>query len=219
LTWLGDRLTYANVTATIALFVALGGSGAFAATQLARNSVGTPQLRDDAVTGAKVKDGSLTAADFRAGRLPAGSKGDRGPAGPRGDTGPSGPAGPRGEAGASGPPGGPPATEATHFAGAPGEPALESSFQAIGGGDPGFFRDSDGLVHLEGRVRQLVIGEEVVLMDLPPGFRPPRTVEFNGIDTSPGPLAIVGSDGQIKILGSPKDAELSLDGIAWRAAP
>lgn len=41
---LRDRLTYANVTATLALFVALGGTG-YAATQLPRNSVGKAQLR------------------------------------------------------------------------------------------------------------------------------------------------------------------------------
>jgi hypothetical protein len=57
------RLTYANVTATLALFIALGGS-AYAGTQLAHNSVGTLQLKNNAVTGAKVRDHSLTAADL-----------------------------------------------------------------------------------------------------------------------------------------------------------
>ena len=51
------------------------------------NSVGTVQLRPAAVTGAKVKDGSLTRLDFRAGQLPAG------PAGPPGAAGPAGPPG------------------------------------------------------------------------------------------------------------------------------
>jgi hypothetical protein len=35
-----SKVTYANVVATLALFVALGGS-AYAATQLPKNSVGT----------------------------------------------------------------------------------------------------------------------------------------------------------------------------------
>jgi hypothetical protein len=65
----GPRLTYANVTATLALFIALGGSG-YAATQLARNSVGTAQLKNGAVTSAKVRDHSLTAADINASALP-----------------------------------------------------------------------------------------------------------------------------------------------------
>lgn len=84
------RLTYANVVATIALFCALGG-GAYAATQLPKNSVGTKQLKKDAVNSNKVKDGSLLGKDFKAGQLPAGKDGAPGPAGPRGETGPRGP--------------------------------------------------------------------------------------------------------------------------------
>jgi hypothetical protein len=81
-----EHVTYANVVATLALFVALGGS-AYAAIKLPANSVGTVQLRDNAVVSSKVANGSLLAADFKAGQLPAG------PAGPAGPTGPAGPAG------------------------------------------------------------------------------------------------------------------------------
>ena len=42
------RLTYANVVATMALFVALGG-GAYAATQLEKNSVGPSHIQPRAV--------------------------------------------------------------------------------------------------------------------------------------------------------------------------
>jgi hypothetical protein len=77
---LRPRLTYANVIATLALFLALGGGAAYAAS-LGKNTVGTKQLKKNAVTGAKVKDGSLSAGDFIAGQLPAG---ERGPQGPRG---------------------------------------------------------------------------------------------------------------------------------------
>jgi len=69
------KLTYANVIATLALFLALGGGAAFAATQLAKNSVGAKQLKRNAVTAAKVKDRSLLAKDFKAGQLPAGPQG------------------------------------------------------------------------------------------------------------------------------------------------
>jgi hypothetical protein len=54
--------------ATIAVFIALGG-GTYAATQVGKNSVGTKQLRNDAVNGAKVQDGSLTGADVNASTL------------------------------------------------------------------------------------------------------------------------------------------------------
>jgi hypothetical protein len=77
------QLTFANVVACLALFVALGGAS-YAATQLPKNSVGSLQIKKDAVTGAKVKDGSLRAADFRAGQIPAGPARSTGPAGPQG---------------------------------------------------------------------------------------------------------------------------------------
>lgn len=54
------KLTYANVTSTLCLFLLLGGSAAFAATQLPKNSVGARQLKANSVTGAKVKNGSIT---------------------------------------------------------------------------------------------------------------------------------------------------------------
>jgi hypothetical protein len=68
------RLSYANVASTFALFLVLGGGAAFAASQLAKNSVGSKQLKKNSVTavkikknavdGSKVKDGSLTAKDL-----------------------------------------------------------------------------------------------------------------------------------------------------------
>ena len=60
---LRGKLTYANVMATIAVFVALGGAS-YAAVKLPTNSVGTKQLKKNAVNGAKVKDNSLTGSDI-----------------------------------------------------------------------------------------------------------------------------------------------------------
>ena len=45
---------------------------------LAKSSVGTAQLKKNAVTSVKVENGSLLAADFKAGQLPSGPKGDPG---------------------------------------------------------------------------------------------------------------------------------------------
>lgn len=73
------------VVACIALAVALSGAG-YAALTLPRNSVGTPQLKKNAVVSAKVKDRSLRANDFALGQLPAGAQGPQGPAGPRGSS-------------------------------------------------------------------------------------------------------------------------------------
>jgi hypothetical protein len=49
-----------------------------------RNSVGTLQLKNNAVTGAKVRNGTLLRADFRSGQIPAGPAGPAGPQGPPG---------------------------------------------------------------------------------------------------------------------------------------
>ncbi len=67
---LHDKLTYANVVASLALFVALAGGTAFAAKQmLPKNSVGTKQLKNNAVTTAKIKNGAVTGAKINASSL------------------------------------------------------------------------------------------------------------------------------------------------------
>jgi hypothetical protein len=67
---LHSRLTYANVVASLALFIALRGVS-WAAVTLPANSVGKRQLKNNAVTSGKVANGSLKAGDFAAGQLPA----------------------------------------------------------------------------------------------------------------------------------------------------
>ena len=62
-----SRLTYANVMATVALFVAIGG-GAYAAG-LARNSVGSKQIKDGKVKSVDIADDSLTGADINESKL------------------------------------------------------------------------------------------------------------------------------------------------------
>jgi hypothetical protein len=61
---LRPKLTYSNVVSTLCLFVLLGG-GAYAAAKLPKNSVGTKQLKRNAVKGPKVANRSLTAVDIR----------------------------------------------------------------------------------------------------------------------------------------------------------
>ncbi len=74
----------------LALLVALGGTS-YAAISLPANSVGTKQLKANAVVTSKVKDGSLKAVDFAPGQIPAGSPGAPGAPGPAGPTGAAGP--------------------------------------------------------------------------------------------------------------------------------
>lgn len=56
---LRPKLTYANVMATIAVFIALGGAS-YAAVGLPKNSVGTKQIVKEAITAAKIKDRAVT---------------------------------------------------------------------------------------------------------------------------------------------------------------
>jgi hypothetical protein len=107
------RLTYANTTATIALFVALGG-GAYAAgsglisssglvQECVRQGGGTPRVvRPHARCGhGRIPLFLATpgATSLRGLRGPTGSKGPRGHTGPAGSAGPTGPAGPQGPGG------------------------------------------------------------------------------------------------------------------------
>jgi hypothetical protein len=66
------RLSPALVVATIALVVALAGSG-YAAFQVPSGSVGTKQLKNGAVTARKVRRHTLLAADFAPGQLAQGT--------------------------------------------------------------------------------------------------------------------------------------------------
>jgi hypothetical protein len=101
-------LSPSTVIACIALLVALTGTSVAAVSQLLpRNSVGTAQLKNNAVTSGKVANGSLLGSDFKAGQLPAGARGTSGPAGPIGASGATGPPGEAGPAGPIGPPGPP----------------------------------------------------------------------------------------------------------------
>lgn len=87
------RLTYANVMATVAVFIALGGSS-YAAVTLTKNSVKSKHIakgavkRSDigkgAVNSAKVADFSLLAKDFKSGQLPTGPQGLQGDKGEKG---------------------------------------------------------------------------------------------------------------------------------------
>jgi hypothetical protein len=101
------RLTYANVVASLALFAALGGTSYAAITitgaQVRDGSLSGRDVRNATLTGRDVRDGSLFARDIKAGQLPAGPKGDPGPQGPKGDKGEPGPPGPQGPKGDPGP--------------------------------------------------------------------------------------------------------------------
>jgi hypothetical protein len=81
------RVSPALVVAAIALTVALAETSWATVSALAPRSVGTAQLKNNAVTSAKIRNGQIRLADLhRTARRP----------GPRGRPGPAGPAGPPG---------------------------------------------------------------------------------------------------------------------------
>jgi hypothetical protein len=122
------RLTYANVMATLAVFVALGGSSyaAIAITgrdvrdhsltgrDVAPGSIGSSEIRNGSVHGIDIRDATITRADLawplrkdllsssRAIPGPTGPTGPAGEAGPRGDIGPKGDMGAQGGTGPKG---------------------------------------------------------------------------------------------------------------------
>lgn len=98
---------YANVTSTLALVVALGGTGAYAAntirsSDIRTGAVSSSDIRNNSIRSGDVRNGSLLSKDFKAGQLPGGSTGPGGPQGPAGPQGPKGDAGAKGDTGATG---------------------------------------------------------------------------------------------------------------------
>ena len=93
------HLSYANAMATVAVFIALGGTSYAALTITSKN------VKNESLTSADIKNSSLLSKDFKAGQLAAGAPGPQGPAGapgPKGDTGSPGPQGPAGAKGDKG---------------------------------------------------------------------------------------------------------------------
>ncbi len=157
-----SRLTYANVMATIAVFIALGGVS-YAVTKLPKNSVGAKQLRKNAVTGPKVKNGAVTEAKIKAEAVTAAKVKKGSLTGAQIDSSTLGtvPSAQTASSIAAG--------EAWHQVGSPGEPAFEHGWHD----DPtrnfepvGFYKDKTGTVHLKG----LAIGgpAEGTMFRLPP---------------------------------------------------
>lgn len=90
---LRSRLSFANVLAFAALFIALGGAAYAAGT------VNGKSIVDHSITGKDIKQGSIPVTALK--KIPTGPQGLRGPIGP------AGPAGSAGAAGAAGPAGAP----------------------------------------------------------------------------------------------------------------
>ncbi len=215
------KLTYANVMATVAVFIALG-SGAMAATHLGKNSVGAKQLKKnsvttakikkEAVTGAKVKKGTLTGTQINSstlGSVPQAAHADSA------DT-----------ATTANVADGIAPAEPFHEVGAPGEIPFEHGCKNV---NPvrtytetvGYYKDREGVVHLKGGYYNCNSVASVAF-NLPAGFRPGGLVSFptggagvaGGVYVDVLPVGLAeGGDGAVECGAS----YCYLNGITFRA--
>jgi hypothetical protein len=220
----------------LALFVALGGTS-YAAVTLPANSVGSRQLRSQAVTLDKLRVSTrkaLAGRDGAPGRVgPPGSQGLVGPAGPQGAAGPAGSQGATGAPGRDASPAdfaGEPTTLVAPAAAVPLQCSIPATFctgsasgwtwrNAGNGLQPvGFWKDRGGVVHLEGTAELYggASGGQGAAFILPAGYRPAATRRFTVIaeSNSPRPVDIT-SDGRVTPnLGGAGTAPL--DSISFR---
>jgi hypothetical protein len=210
---LKQRPSPALVIAIIALAMATIGT-AMAATNLAKNSVGSKQLKKnavvtnkikkEAVTGAKVKKNTLTGKNINVstlGTVPSATSATTA----QGLT----------------------PLESIHRVGAPGEPPFEKEAQNLGPfaeiptQSVGFYKDHEGIVHLIGSAKA---GTGGLIFRLPPGFRPAsNTLEI--FSETPKFIFVAGSNlgpggegsGVVVVFGGTKGEPVTLSGITFRA--
>ena len=210
------KLSYANVMATVAVFIALGGAS-YAALKLPKNSVGAKQLKKNAVTTAKIKKEAVTAAKVKKGTL-TGAQINASTLGtvPRAQSAQT--------ADTLAPSEG--WHEVTEFL-----DGWESSMPVVGGHpEPvAFYKDKEGVVHLRGEVSQGT--PNTVIFRLPPGYRPAsgRFIQepvacFGGVRCpyEVNSVAITGPNfpspvGDGAVLSPAETENVFLDGITFRA--
>jgi hypothetical protein len=208
------HLSYANVMATIAVFIALGG-GAYA-VGLKRNSVGTKQLKPNAVIGAKVADSSLGGSDIADGSVGPSDISD-------GSVGPSDISDPQPFQIRDVSAGGSCFTDPGRFCGVPGagwaQPLTPQGYA-------GYFVDAEGFVHLQGTVRAVnTSSTEFTIFTLPLSLAPYGLADggqllytapvANAVPTTIGVLKQP-SYAEVRVFFNPSNQIIGLSGISWR---
>ncbi|MGN6217469.1 MAG: hypothetical protein ACTHN7_11025, partial [Solirubrobacterales bacterium] len=158
-----------------------------------KNAVTGAKIKKDTITGAKVNESTL-------GTVPSASV-----------------------ASALTPP------EAVHIVGAPGEPPFENGSHNFGSTGPfalnsvGFWKDHEGVVHLQG-IAETGNTSPSFVFTLPPGFRPAsgktiilEQIKGAGAFVFGGNINLEGFDLSGKILGLETENPVALDGVTFRA--
>ena len=205
---------------SIAVFLVLAGGAAFAANKLGKNTVGTKQLKNNAVTSAKIKKEAVTGAKIKLstlGKVPSASTADTATSATSAKT-----AETANVANSLTPP------EAVHIVGASGQPGFEGgSSNLVEAGlnlNPvGFWKDHEGVVHLQGVAKVGSGGGLGFVFTLPPGFRPAsgRLAIFEQLENGTtliagGNTVLEGHELSGKVLGT-EGGVVALDGITFRA--
>jgi hypothetical protein len=184
----------------LALFVALGGTS-YAVIKLPAKSVGARELKNNAVTSAKIRARAIARSDLS----PAARVGTRGP---RGATGPAGPAG------------------ASAVAVEAWKPLTVLGAWSHYGDDwplPGYRKDGSGRVFLRGLVKRAGgLGPGDLIAVLPPGYTP-ATRTMATATTTTGPAGTGSSridiekNGELRWSGGPAGDpnHVSLDSVSF----
>ena len=218
----GSKPTYANVMATIAVFIALGGAS-YAAVKVPKSSVGTKQLKKNAVSTAKIRNKAVTTAKIRDQAITAAQVQNGTLTGTQINASTLGTVPVANLANSIAPP------ERWHLVGGAGEPGFQNgwknddpapfSFETVG-----FYKDHEGIVHLKGAAVDGMPSK--VIFQLPPGFRP-AAGKLMGFATA---CVCAGGVGQVTIYGgnsptpatdgaifAPGATASFLEGVSFRA--
>lgn len=80
----------------------------------------------------------------------------------------------------------------------------------------GYWKDADGVVHLQGAIKDGTATENTPLFVLPAGYRPAATVYGATVSNAAFGAVLIGSDGTVYIVAGVNTAYFSLDGISFR---
>jgi hypothetical protein len=192
------RPSFPAVISMMALFIALGGTS-YAVIKLPAQSVGNRELKSNAVTANKIRNGSIGPQELST----SAARGPRGPEGPPGQ--------------AVGGGGGP----ATIPPPAPWEPLLFGTIWTNYGGvyeKAAYRKDQLGRVHLRGLVTKngAVPAKDDVIGTLPAGYRPKARIIFAVGSGTPGRVDVTAAGTVVWIYGGATETDYtSLNTISF----